>query len=101
MVTYKKKAVFLDTKTLSTGKTFPYSQITKHQLHALLKLEIEGFPAGYLVWFREIDQIVFFSAKTLSYVKPGEGLDLKDGILCGSSEGFSVSLLFRDRDGGC
>lgn len=78
-------AVFLDAKSTSSSN-FSKSMITDHQLSSLLELERQGFRAGYVVFFRGIDRVVFFSATQLNSLfpreslKPGQGMDLGSAL---------------------
>jgi hypothetical protein len=72
-----------DTKTID-GKTFPYSAITPHQLESLYSEECAGCCAGYIVYFRPENRVVFFSAGKLAAVRPRESLSPEDGLDLGS-----------------
>lgn len=76
-------ACALDCKTLDEVR-FPYSAIKQHQLKALKTLSPQ-IPAGYLVWFRPEDAVVWFPVSTLSQVKPRTSLTIEDGFHIGTS----------------
>ena len=86
-------SVFLDSKT-TAGKTFPHSLIKHHQLENLLEASKAG-PAGYLVYFEALDQIVFYSAIKLYGLKKGESLKPEDGILLGGRYTMKFAGMFE------
>lgn len=93
IIAKKNKAIFFDAKSINS-KTFPYSCIDSNQLYHLSKLNSEGLKAGYLIRFREIDQIVFFDVQTLAQLKPRESLNVNMGTSLGSFHEFSLNTLF-------
>lgn len=80
----------IDTKTLFE-ETFKFSEIREHQVDALLAMEIEGVPAGYLVWFRPINRIIFFHASVLARAQPNTSLKPADGIDIGDAWSMKIS----------
>ena len=87
------QAAFLDTKTID-ATSFGYSLIDQNQLNNLLKLHDKGHVAGYLIWFKPLDQVLFFNAGQLLEVRPGNGLFLPSGLLLGSVSDFNPCVLF-------
>lgn len=84
IIVKNKSAAFIDAKT-TNDTTFTYSEITPHQVHKLAAIEKQGFNAGYLVWFRKVDnRIVFFTASKLLALKKGESLKVDDGYDLGT-----------------
>ena len=69
---------FFDTKTTSKP-SFGFHDITEHQLLSLLDMEANNCTAGYVVYFRGKNRIVFYSAGTLNQVRPGKPLQPDDG----------------------
>lgn len=84
--------IFFDAKSLNE-KSLKHRSINKHQLEALLKLEIAGFKAGYVVHLRALDQIVFFKASTLSQLQPRKSLNPNDGEVVGSDRDINFMKL--------
>jgi len=87
------QAAFLDTKTVQKS-SFGYKEIDQNQLGNLLKLWRHGHAAGYLIYFRPIDQVIFFHAGLLNDVRPGNGLFLPSGLLLGGISDFNPCLIF-------
>lgn len=81
--------MFIDAKRTS-NKTFQHSQLTVHQIIELKRCEAQGFPAGYIVNFNELNLCVFYSATELSKVTRRASLDPQDGIYVGDN--WRVSL---------
>jgi len=89
----RKETFFADTKT-TEGKSFSHSQITPHQLDELLKIELNGGIAGYIVYFRETNEIVWFSSSKLNSISRGESLKPEEGVLLGSRFSIRFGALF-------
>lgn len=86
----------LDTKT-QDGSTFPFSKIDEDQVLALLPHEKHGVPAGYVVWLREINQVIFIAAGFLQDAIGKRGSFRADSQyvkLLGSVETFSPTKIF-------
>ena len=64
IVTYKGRTALIDTKS-TDAETFPNSQIDESQMKHLLSQEIGGAIAGYIIWFRTLNQVVFVPASSL------------------------------------
>lgn len=64
----KDQVIFFDAKT-TDEKNFPYSKINQTQLQHLLKLEMSGFKAGYVIKFNLTKEIVFVTAGQLLNIK--------------------------------
>ena len=86
----------IDTKT-QEGKAFPNSKIDSHQVSELLPHETNGSIAGYVVWLREIDQIIFIPSTVLIKAQRDRGsIDGSTaGVMgIGSSNCLDASKLF-------
>ena len=82
MICRDGKSAAIDAKTVQ-GKTFEYSMITRHQLESLSEVG-PHIPSGYVVWFREIDKVVFFDYLKLISVASRTSLKPEDGIMLGT-----------------
>jgi len=82
------EAACLDTKTVGSGN-FPRSAINTNQMEKLLAIS-EGLAAGYLVWFRDTDNIVFFEAMQLVRLKKRESLKQTAGLLVGNINNYKI-----------
>jgi hypothetical protein len=69
---------FLDLKTIATKK-FPTALIKPHQIKILDRLGSKNV-AGFLVWYRKVDLVVFFTAKHASL---SANLCMADGLAIG------------------
>lgn len=92
-------AAFIDTKSTSEG-TFKHDRITPHQLTALVELESQGFKAGYIVWFRKPNVVVFYSASLLLALRRGSGLRVENGISLGPVERIDLSQVLAAQNAG-
>lgn len=93
ILSHDGKAAFIDTKH-TTLKNFPYSAIKGHQLRALLELEEQGHPSGYVIFFKEHRRIVFIPASVLGSIKRGESLSYDHGIDLGPDFHFDPRKIF-------
>lgn len=76
-------AIAFDAKTVDKN-TFSKSEMKDHQVKALYDLERSKMLAGYLVWFRPDDKIVFYKSSLLFNLKPRCSLKPCDGVSLGS-----------------
>lgn len=65
VITHGGRTALIDTKTLNE-RNFPNSSIDQHQLGQLLPHELRDGVAGYVIWLRPNDRIVFIPASTLA-----------------------------------
>jgi len=89
LIAFDGMAACIDCKTVESGN-FSYSMITQHQANSLVSIYDKKVMAGYLVWFREHDQVVFYSADQLYHLKARESLKNSDGLVLGCGSDFSV-----------
>lgn len=78
------KSLYTDLKT-TIDSTWPYCHNDWDQIAWLIKCEHQGHKAGYIVNFSELDTVVFFSATSLTGLKPRSSLKPGDGIIIGST----------------
>jgi len=90
--TKDSKVIVADAKTTSAN-TFSKSQITLHQLHALLDQERHGIMAGYIVKFQRTERVIFYNASQLHTVNQGEGLNQNEGVDIGSVKKLNLGLI--------
>ena len=58
-------------------------------------LWMPGHRAGYLIWFRETDQISFVKASALKALKPRCSLKAEDGLIIGSRIDFDMRTIIN------
>lgn len=90
------RSIFLDTKSYDKNR-ITNSDLKDHQVNSLLYLYNHNCIAGYLVNFKPIDKIVYFSAKQLNELYKGQGLGVEDGLVIGNSFEFDLSKLFNTK----
>lgn len=64
ILSHQGRTALIDTKTCTTS-SFPNSKIETHQVTDMLCHEQNGIMAGYVIWFRESDGVIFVPASTL------------------------------------
>jgi penicillin-binding protein-related factor A (putative recombinase) len=90
---HRKGAVFLDTK-ITLKKSFSFSDCTPHQIKELMEIEKLGHLAGYVVYYSELNRIVFYHSYKLVRLQIGKSVKPEDGVSLGSLQDLSlVSVL--------
>lgn len=92
LITQDGKVAFFDAKS-SGGDRFPYAQIERNQLDFLRSIG-DLVPAGYLVYFRPKNLVVFYNWETLASVVPKSSLEPGDGLIIGSLSSFRLENIF-------
>ena len=88
--------VFADAKT-TMASAWGYAANDPHQVRALLRCEQAGSRAGYIVNFRELEIVAFFSATQLAGLRPRQSLKPSEGIqLIGDSSRIDLRALFDE-----
>lgn len=91
------KSVFLDAKTTLSG-CFTFSAVDQDQIHWLTECAKGGAKAGYIVDFRTLKKVVFFSVEKLSGLRSRQSLKPEDGIqLSGDDDRLDLGKLFYER----
>lgn len=99
IITYGGMTALIDTKTSMNG-SFPFSKISIHQVTELCKHSQSGAKAGYVVWFRDSDEIVFLSSFLLVQALNKRGsfkTENNNGIgsvYLGKSSDFKAVMIF-------
>lgn len=90
------QVVFMDAKTTLEG-TFTHSSLTPHQVDWLGRTHSAGCMSGYVVEFRKLGKVSFFSHPLLANLKRGEGLKPEQGIMISDDQGtLHLKRLFRE-----
>ena len=85
-------AAYIDCKSINAYK-YGKSLIDWAQVNDLLRFEEVGHPAGYLIYFRKAQKIVFFKA---SYILKIQGdLKLEEGLVLGDLFDFDLTRLWK------
>jgi len=71
-----------------------HSMMTPHQVNTLHQVHEKGAIAGYLVWCRDINQVIFYNAQLLFDLRPGKSLVPSEGFNLGPCERMQLDLLF-------
>jgi hypothetical protein len=83
---------FMDTKTTQEER-FSYSDVNQDQIKFFSKVG-DLVPAGYVVYFRQNNKIIYLPWTLLQSLRPGEAVSTEDGILMGHLTSFSVAKIF-------
>lgn len=87
-------ALCVDAKT-TKANTYSFSSLTQHQVEVLLKIEREGFDAGYVVNFSELNVTSFFSGTLIGSIQKKSGLKPQDGIIVGSNSIINLDKIWQ------
>lgn len=84
---------FFDCKSCGSG-TFSHSDLTRHQLLALAELRQQGNAAGYLIYFRRVDYVAWFTVEKLLALCPRQSLRPEDGVHLGGILSVNLAAIF-------
>ena len=87
----KANVLFFDAKSTDLN-SWSYSMVNQKQIEHLLKLENEWLVSGYMVLFKKLDKVIFFTATQLNDLKPGQGLKPDQGQYLGSMLSFDPAI---------
>ena len=91
------KSIYCDAKT-TLEKNWSYSSNDPQQIASLSECAKGGCRAGYIVNFRSLKKIIFFSVEKLSGLRPRESLSPEQGInLSDDKSEMNLGALFYER----
>lgn len=93
------RCALVDTKTYD-GKRMSANRVKPHQIKAMQSMTYHGANGGYVVWFREINLVVWFSCAILANLPEDSGVGPEDGIELGPIERVNFKPLFEETSGG-
>lgn len=88
------KVGYFDCKSWGSDH-FIYSDIDAKQIERAVLWNEWMVPAGFICWFRPINQIVFFSGRKINQAGPRTRFTVKDGLVLGRFETFDLRALMR------
>ena len=94
LITQNGDVGFFDCKNFA-GDSFPYSQISENQIQRAILYNEWRVPSGFVVFFRKVMSVCFFSGIDLEGKERGR-MSYLDGVLLGSWDSFDLKLLFTD-----
>lgn len=83
---------FVDCKSF-VGSAFTYSQLDKRQVSLGLSYTQRGISAGFLVYLRAADAVVFYPATLVAARGPRSRFDASNGQVLGSFSHFELGLM--------
>lgn len=94
--------IFVDCKSFGEAKNLTRSMLTEHQVTSLKLFSDYGVVSGYIVFFRSIKKIVYFSADQLWDIFSGKGsCSPADGLDLGTWDDMRLDRLFQEYHGTC
>lgn len=96
VISHKGRTALIDTKSLDQD-TFPHSLIDPHQALTLVKHETQGDMAGYVIWLRKPDEVIYVPAHALCKAMQGPGsikLEHPEITRLGSIKALDLRQLF-------
>lgn len=101
ILSYQSKTALIDTKT-TEEKTFRHSLIESHQVCEMMRHSEAGVVAGYVVEFRELNKIVFYSCAQLYPLMNVRGsLTPEQGVALNNNSLFFIEKLFDSAMNDC
>lgn len=92
LITQSGRVGFFDCKSFA-GEKFTYSMIDPDQMQRAITYVEWNVPAGFVIWFRKYNRVVFFSVATIANKGPGTSFGPRDGDLLGRYEEFNLKRL--------
>lgn len=90
---HQSRVAFVDCKSFNAQR-FVFSELKEHQIKLAASLNYHGVPAGFCVWFRLIDAVVFFTGEEIEVKGPGSGFEWEEGVLLGRGLDFDLHPIF-------
>jgi hypothetical protein len=90
-----EKVGFFDCKSFGAAR-FNWSEIPVEQINRACDINDRGYPAGFVVLFRTVNRVVYFSGTDLRKTGPGNSFGFDMGLPLGKFEDFSLSAIFSD-----
>lgn len=87
------KIGYFDTKTY-VDSYFTFSELREDQVKRAIRYNELNVPAGFVVWFRTIDVVVFYSGKDVETHGSGSRFDPSNGRVLGTIQSFDLRTLF-------
>lgn len=94
LITQNGKVGFFDCKTFDNDY-FTFSQLTEHQVIRSVLYNDNLVPSGFVVWFRPINSIVYFTGLTIALKGEGSRFTQNDGLCLGRFENFDLKLIIN------
>lgn len=94
------RVAFFDAKTYSQA-FFDYSDLLAakepkdHQINRTLLYQGWGVSSGFLVWFRPVDRVSFFTGDRIAQAGPGSRFTPLDGLCLGTVQSFSLKSILE------
>lgn len=94
LITPQGRVAYVDAKSCS-GKSYPRSALTPHQVRRAYVYNQYNVPSGFIVEFRQHDAVVFFCGLRAHALRAGQSLQPADGLHLGHSLRFSLRPVFE------
>lgn len=85
---------FFDCKSFADDH-FTFSTLSEHQVKRAVLYNDNRVPAGFVVWFRKIDLVVFFSGHAIECKGPGTRFYTEDGQTLGRFDNFDLKPILE------
>lgn len=95
LITRQGRTGFFDCKTF-IKPYFDYSRIDSSQLERAILYNFWMVPSGFVVWFRTINDIRFYSGAMLDAIGPGNRIKPEMGVPLGKLETLQLGRLFSE-----
>lgn len=87
----------LDSKSFDRARIMP-SDVDANQFEKLAGHHFGATVAGYVVWFRQVDRVVFYAVPKLQHMLiSGKGFDWSEGQVLGECEKFQPAQMFQNK----
>lgn len=93
LINQNGRVAYVDCKNFQDDH-FVYSQIDQEQIDRAVIHNQWNVPSGFVVWFRKVNKVEFFSGSYVLRKGPGTRFCAGDGIPLGRFERFDLNRLF-------
>lgn len=85
---------YVDTKCFLDDH-FVYSVIKQHQIDRAVWFNDFGVTAGFAVWFKSVNRVVFFSGKLIRFFGERNRFSHDQGVLLGAIHNFDIRRIYE------
>jgi hypothetical protein len=96
LITQEGQVGFFDTKCYNS-KHFTYSELSADQIKRADDYNYWNVPAGFVVWFIPLFEVVFFSGHQITKAGPGSRFTSDQGVRLGRFENFNIGAIMERR----
>ncbi len=96
IVAHRSRVFICDTKHFSDTERLTRSRLVEHQVRKAFEFWQQGIASGYLIWFRLVDRVCFFTGEHLWNIwNGGKSMHFTEGTDLGKITEFRIEEVFK------